>query len=820
MGGDGQLQELKAAERPSVRERVKNAFRKALPIVVPIALVGGIAIGVGVRGCFAERHEKELIRDLENKESRYSYDMENKRKEGMRELNEITQMLVKNSGQDREELLLALEQLNLIVSNHKFDMNDASLLKAMVRNSGPNAPYSLDILARMFEVMPFESNNFDWTLVDRITSAVNTIAQKSGEDKKEVFTTLLNSAGITYYYSNGTARKLIPFNMFDIIETIAKNSTGKDDILYKAGLMGELSRKNHQPENPGEVAKKVCETVDMLSLKAGQSKAEALDLLMQMWVMNYSIENQEKYLKRVSLWLQDGGMLDAVKNLAGSSTSEQRLIYSMKILNKMPLRANPERFNAESVGVLCDRVDKATLSLSFYDRAYAFELLLTMLNNEKFDFEKFSDQNAADVSRAISASVSRAGNSTPEAMAIIKEIMAGGVVYVAGKREFRGPDPMDAINTVRIMAERSTNSENFLRNLKILKADTYYFSYSGEDNYAFLAEKLFELEKLVRDRTNSSPSALKALYDLESGYFSLNMVRLAEITIGDAQGGDVRKRIELLRKVLNSWKLPFMNSFNMRKIRYNDYSEGYALAKALFPPGNPSLERLINFSYGVSVLGKEKTDNMYKVLGMEYFFRYPADLLQEVSRNSDPKQSSEKPLVLALFAKSDWNNNFYGAGGEISPLTKYYRVLIAETDSDLVFYSKINEVAGLYGKISVLAINGHGSPSGVTLGKFARKTGKLDYLDDSAVLRLQDSFVKNPIVVFNSCSTGKYNSAIGGIFSRVLGAKVFAPTKIVYYSQYLLDNEGKIIRVCYSASTREYSNGGSKIVPVDVCTKK
>lgn len=818
MGGEGQFQE-KAAGKPTVRKRAKNAFRKALPILVPIVFVGGITIGAGVRGCIAKQHEKAVVRDLENRESRYSYDMKNKRKEGMRELNEITQMLIKNNGQDSEELLLALEKLNLIVSSYRFDMNDAGLLKAMVQNSGANAPYSLDILARIFEVTSFNSDNFDWMLVERILSTVNTVANKSGQDKKEVFKALLDSASITYYYNIGT-RKAMPLDMLNIVETIAENSTGKDDILYKAGLIAELSRKNYQFENPGETARKVCETVNILSLKAGNSRAEALNLLRKMWVMDYGIENQEKYLKRMSVWLKPGGMLDAVNTIANRSTYEQRLIYSMKMVEAMRLHANPEKFNTGFAGVFCDRLDKITLPLSFYSRVHAFEILSAMLGNEKFDFEKFSDENAVELGRTLSATAVRAGNTrTPEAMKIIKEIITGGVVYFSGKREFRGPDPIDAMKAIKIMAEKSADPESFIRNLKILKADTYYFNYSGENDYAFLAGKLFELEKLVRDRS-SSQSALKALSNLESGYFSLGMVKLAEIAIGDARGNEVSKRLELLRKTLNSGKMPFMNSSRLRAVDYDDYEEGYALVRALFQTDIPNMEKLINFSYGVSVLGKDKTDNMYKVLGMEYFFRYPPGLLQETSKNSDPKQSSEKPLALALFAKSDWNNNFYGAGGEISPLMKYYRVLIVETDSDLVFYSKINEVAGLYGKISVLAINGHGSPGGVTLGQFTRKTGTLSYLDDSEVSRLQDSFVKNPIVVFNSCSTGKHNSAIGGVFSKLLGAKVFAPIKIVYYSQYIVDGEGKLLKVCYSASTREYSNGSSKILPVESCTKK
>jgi len=196
----------------------------------------------------------------------------------------------------------------------------------------------------------------------------------------------------------------------------------------------------------------------------------------------------------------------------------------------------------------------------------------------------------------------------------------------------------------------------------------------------------------------------------------------------------------------------------------------------------------------------------------------------EVAKNADPSTSSQTPLLLAICAKADWNGVLYHSSSHLlAPLTKYYRVIVAEMEFDTVFYSNLNAIAGLYGPISVLVINAHGSPNNFALGQdfFFGEGGPalVDLADKYRISLLKHSFVEKPTIVFNSCSTGQDNSSIAGIFSKYLNAQVFAPVRPNSACDILTDDKGNIVDVCYDVPKRVYNGGDSKVIRPSECNQ-
>ncbi|NYZ77096.1 hypothetical protein H0O02_02150 [Candidatus Micrarchaeota archaeon] len=821
MGGEGNLQELKAAERPSVRERVKNAFRKALPIVVPIALVGGIAIGASVRGCMAKKHEKMEIEDCMATEHCYPYTLNNQKQSGMRELNEIHQLLIKNIGDNNEELALAFKHLGYITTSYFFDVGKMPLVKQLVESSGNNAVYSLEILSRLTTTPGYNYNAGGYEItaddVTRIAAAVNQLAQKSGDAKKDVFPKVLDSAS-TMYCSKVCWWSMTP-KMFGVVEAISKNSASKDDILYKAEIIARLNRSGEMLADPGGFAKKICETADAVSAKAGPGKEEALRIYRTLMLnrpyrnLNEKPEDFQKRLDAYAASAQPQGLLDMIGVLAERSADSEKFTYAMKVTEKILVdnKYKSKKFDAEFANRLCGSMDMIA-GESQGNWKYGLDFFLALVSNLHFDFNSMNPEFAGKIGKAANLAAQRAGGRASEAMAKINYF--AGAYYTTTEGVTLSTEQYDCVDTVQVLAERSKDADQFLWHLELIIKSASPPVKGRDEKYAMLAGKLCDLEGMILARTNNNPAAIRALVELVNNVFGfkLGVVKLVEIGIGDAQGNEVIDAIKSMKKVIG---------YSSREISYKDYEEGAALVNAIFRAEKPDLRKVLNFSYGVSVIGAEKTREMYKIFGIEYFFRYPAELLEEASRNADPSNPSQKPLLLSMAAKTDWNNAFSGIGWELKGLTKYYRVLIAETNADLTFYSRINEVSALYKQpISVLVINGHGTPYGVWLGNTGSKTGALSHGDGLEVARLQDSFVKNPLIIFNSCSTGKNHSAIGGAFSKLLGATVFAPTDISYGADYILDAEGRIIRACYNVSTTEYINGMPHSIPADTCTKK
>ncbi len=242
-------------------------------------------------------------------------------------------------------------------------------------------------------------------------------------------------------------------------------------------------------------------------------------------------------------------------------------------------------------------------------------------------------------------------------------------------------------------------------------------------------------------------------------------------------------------------------------VRYIDhYPKAQKLASSLGIPKS-SVEVCANFAYGIATIGEEKTKLLNRKFGIEYFGRYSKKQLEDMSN----KVANSKPVLLAVFSKSDPPGAFYRVGGQLESLMKYYNVVVVEVNSDKEVYARIKEMSGDYGKIDTMLIAGHGSPDRILLGKPPlsplRDENTLDLTDGPKLAAVKQYFVDKPTVILESCSTGQDEKSIGALLSRVWGADLFAPTVPSSLSTYDLEKNGKIRNVTYDVESNKFQRG-------------
>ncbi len=219
---------------------------------------------------------------------------------------------------------------------------------------------------------------------------------------------------------------------------------------------------------------------------------------------------------------------------------------------------------------------------------------------------------------------------------------------------------------------------------------------------------------------------------------------------------------------------------------------------------DPDAVTYLNLAYGIAAIGEERTAALYKGMGMEFFLRYPKSALLQAYENMEKKEMSEKPILLVVFNKNDWNGHFYREGMALGPLAKHYKLLIAEADSEDAFYSRMKSTARDYGRIDTLILAGHGAKNSVQLGGSDEK-GEIDLTDGDELAAVKDTLIEHPEVVLASCSTGEDDKSIGKLIADEWDAKVFAPIKAITKTEYNLDEDGKLVSVSYDVESRQFA---------------
>lgn len=215
-----------------------------------------------------------------------------------------------------------------------------------------------------------------------------------------------------------------------------------------------------------------------------------------------------------------------------------------------------------------------------------------------------------------------------------------------------------------------------------------------------------------------------------------------------------------------------------------------SVAELVFGPGIQ-----LNFAYAVTTIGKEKAMELYEQRGIEYFFRYSKETLEEMNSNlkKSKKEIRKKPVALVLYNKYDHNGAFYHEPRHFESLFRGYSVLIVEVGSEKEFVERFEEIGKKYGPIELVDIGGHGTAGSIQLGR----REYIDITDRKLLQKLKQYLVADPTVVLESCSTGKDENSVGALISEVWGAHAIAPEVPTSLPRFSVDEIGRLIGTKY-----------------------
>ncbi len=196
----------------------------------------------------------------------------------------------------------------------------------------------------------------------------------------------------------------------------------------------------------------------------------------------------------------------------------------------------------------------------------------------------------------------------------------------------------------------------------------------------------------------------------------------------------------------------------------------------MFPPPYEDIK------YADEELGVENARLLYDKFNIVHFKRYSKSILGHlVEMAKNPSYKKDKPLVLALVAKSDPQGMFYwGRNFEYNDET---RVVVVEVGSkeEFVYYNRW--VKGNYGVPNAIFITAHGTPREILLGE-SNFEDTMGTKDENMIKReINDIYGKDrpKLVVINACSTGgdvvdQYGNDTKENFAQAIANIYQAPT--------------------------------------------
>jgi hypothetical protein len=206
--------------------------------------------------------------------------------------------------------------------------------------------------------------------------------------------------------------------------------------------------------------------------------------------------------------------------------------------------------------------------------------------------------------------------------------------------------------------------------------------------------------------------------------------------------------------------------------RPESFEAGRRLAERVIGGFAPP-EVCLNFAYAIETIGAERATVLYQRFGIRHFARYSTEVLNRLYERASGR--STRPAALVVLPEYDYNGAFYVAGRRLDALLRDFDVIIYERDSEQGFFSAASDFSRSFGRTNTLIIGGHGSPDSVRLGA-ATDEGMLDLTDADQITALRGTLSPNSSIILISCSTGRDENSIGALFSRLLGATLYAPT--------------------------------------------
>ena len=227
-------------------------------------------------------------------------------------------------------------------------------------------------------------------------------------------------------------------------------------------------------------------------------------------------------------------------------------------------------------------------------------------------------------------------------------------------------------------------------------------------------------------------------------------------------------------------------------------------------------ELIVNFAYGIAILGVIRTRSLAQTNGIRYFCRYTRELLQESyahsqSRLTEGEESTTKGYLIAQ-GRDDWNGAFYYNAHKHDQLRRGYRVVIIEDNNDNALFRRALQMRNRIGsRFWDGTLAGHGNATSIQLGRTRNDGGLLDTNDSEIRSILPRLFRRGCRITLNACSTGRNSSrySIGEMIADTLGGTVYAPPTDAALQRYILNSAGRVV----GARFDEVRPGLERVVP-------
>ncbi|NYZ77538.1 hypothetical protein H0O02_04475 [Candidatus Micrarchaeota archaeon] len=668
------------------------------------------------------------------------------------------------------------------ISGYELAEKISETLTFINEETGVNGPDALSIFLSLTKKPDFAQKLFAPKFATEFSALVNAVAEKSGEYREQTFDAL---AGVA------RSPKFSP-DMFDtlVLMAVKRNLDSFRVVFYVYEIMDKY-----------KFSPAVSGTLSLLASKTDDSAA---------WNALYSFKTlyenpnfQPDMLKTVNSLIENSGQnvpyaLDAFGGILSNPNFKPKIkgngpTIKLLITPEEKPKGKTQKFNqsafdgkfAENFAYIVNYIAEKHGE----NAGYALANFAELMKNPKFKpgmLRKDSDV-------IISLIVEKMGTPNENSIPILLELLENPASKVKMSDEFAEKFQ----KAMAIFAEQ--DNDDAQRALHIFE------HLAGQKK---LKPEILDLVILAieKNKTNSV-GTITAFCDILTSHGSgPNTMQALKFIVEnysvDSKGwsGHAAKPLKALGALLNNpdVKLEMLKNLEDAKKLVGSYEE---LDKT-------DAEILMNFAYALAVLGEEKTKALYEKNSIEYFGRYRKSMLEELYLTStDLEHKKDSPLLVAVFNKNDWNNSFYYSGRTLGKLTKHYRVVLFEADSESEFYKKIEATEKTYGKIDSLVVAGHGSTKTVNLG-YGWDSGDIDTSDEKDLEKMKDHFVENPNVILIACSSASDETSIAAMLSKLWNAKAWGENKTSSLSYFKLDEKGKIIKPVYEDNSgNQFING-------------
>jgi hypothetical protein len=572
----------------------------------------------------------------------------------------------------------------------------------------------------------------------------------------------------------GSLKKLLssgyPLNKLDLLKTIIQKNSKITSETFEL-LNNFISNPGF---NPIFLSKKLVQRFSSLAVLIQKKKIEGTSGL-------FDIEQILSHKKFKPGMLKN--LQEIIDNAAEDETYKDGTIHRLK-----PIMEH-KNFDSRTMAELAYLAKKTGIGFSHV----AFGCYKAILESKSYKPLKVSKKALEELGNSINFLARKIGNSSieePLEKVFTSPKFHKEMLHVMKKLAERSGKAFDLLQLGYVFAHRRYKPSMLKSITQVVKA---YPNNSGAILVQFNA---------IMDRKDFNPN-----------FFKIKNVKWWSDIIDQLEEGSrgpdslVGKSANILERVLKNPKINpthFASYFKKAKKFAKSIGADYQ---------NP--EVCLNFIYAISVIGKKKTSEMYKKLGIEYFARYSRKTLNYVYDSIKNRGNAKnKPILLMISNKADWNGAFYDDHENIDKIRKagYYRMFIAESGTERNFFT-MALFAGTQGKIDTFIIGGHGSPKSIQLGNDFNEDVFLELTDKHKMKAIRSIFIKKPLIILISCSTGKDENSIGALFSRLYNARTIAPKEPDALADFEFENKGRIKSAKYSKRHSEFINGKLKEPP-------